>query len=64
MLKNVAVTVGTPPIAVTIHVWGSFNDNLHQYREAWLALTSPEGRKWIREQLDPLLDYIEKLVKA
>lgn len=57
-LKNASVTIGP----VTVQVWANLNDNLRQYTEVWLTLTSPEGRKYIRNQLDNILNYIEYLV--
>lgn len=59
-LKDASVQVGP----VTLKVWSNLNDNLHEYREAWLVLTSPEGREYIQKQLNAVLDYIEELVKT
>lgn len=38
-------------------------DIIVNYRDTWLLLTSPEGKRYIKEHLDDLLDYWEKLAR-
>lgn len=59
ILKDASVTVGP----VTFQIWSYFNDNLKEYSDLWLMLTSSEGREWVKKQVDRLFDYIEYLVR-
>lgn len=60
VLKDASVTVGP----VTIQIWPNFEANLKEYREAWLVLTSPKGRKYIKKQMDVVFDYLEQIIKG
>jgi hypothetical protein len=57
-IKNATVTVGP----VTIPIWNELNNNLQEYREVWRLITSQEGREYLKNNLDRLLDYIETLL--
>lgn len=59
VLKDASVTVGP----VTFQIWSNFNDNLKEHSDIWLLLTSPQGRKWVKENIDKVFDYIEYLVR-
>jgi len=59
ILTDAAVTVGP----VTIHIWSYFNDNLKEYSDLWLTLTSPQGREWVKKNIDKIFKYIEYLVR-
>ena len=59
-LKDATVTIGP----ITLKIWPNLHQNLQEYSEAWLTLTSPQGRKYIKANLDNLLDYVETLIKG
>jgi len=48
ILTDASVTIGP----VTIQIWPRFNDNLKEFSDVWLTLTSPQGRKWVKKHID------------